>query len=286
MDYVSERVRGETTLSIATSLAFESLLGTHPENDKNHPPDTIKQYDVLWVNIKTLYRNIYHAIDRERLNYTSDEQLSNALFAELDVIRGICKNDFQNIPVVFFMPNYLGIDKINKEVLLRLDNTSLQKTFTQRMRNSFGSVLKWHNENTSLDDQNRIRIYKNEINEYDSRKVLMLTHYAYDITNYRRFKQMSLLESHTGAIKNRELWYTKYYNGNNLPEMPFRLDFLTIMGDATLFRCKAPALKKALVELAEKFNWTATTSITSIREDIGTIKNHEIRFRLLNVLDR
>ena len=52
-------LHGTHPLSIATSLAFEGLSGNHPDNPTEE--DLTGQYRQLWINVKTLYRNIYNA---------------------------------------------------------------------------------------------------------------------------------------------------------------------------------------------------------------------------------
>lgn len=282
MNYVNERERGKLPLSIGTSLAFESLLNINDNIEHPHPP--FQDYQVVWVNIKTLYRNLYGSIEREKIDLTTDNQMAQAMFSEIDRIKEICQTDANGIDVVFYCPNYKDLDKINNETLLRLDNTSLQQTFTKRMTNCLKIVLPAFNSNVELTNPNRIRIYDNKITDYENRNAIMVTHYAYDLISFRRFKSLSLLETHAGKIKKRETWYTKYYNGKELPELPFRLDLLTILGDSTLFRTKVPKFKKEIIQLANQYKWTSVTTTDKIRANIETIKDHEIRIRLLNVI--
>lgn len=66
--------------------------------------------------------------------------------------------------------------------------------------------------------------------------------------------------------------------------MPFRLDLLTILGDKTLFRTKVPKLRQAIIELAKANRWTPLTTTDKIRMNIGSIKDYQIRHRLLDVI--
>lgn len=279
---VNERERGQIPLSIATSLAFESLLNIHEEI--KHEKPIYLENKCIYINVKTLYRNLYYSMKREDVDRTSDKDLYLALVSEIELIKDICRNECQGLDYLFYLPNYQGLESINNEVLLRTDNTSLQKTFTNRMTNSLSLLLKQYNEGITdskqLSNEN-IHIFKNKITKMDNRKVLMLSHYTYDLVAFRNFNRLLLLESHTGHVKGRDMWYTKYYNGNKLPEMPFRLDLLTILGDSTLFRCNVPAFRRTLVDLATEYNWSSITTATKIRENLKTIKNHEIRERLL-----
>lgn len=282
MNFVNERERGKIPLSIGTSLAFESILNIHDE--VKHPKPLYEDNQVIWINVKTLFRNLYGAIDRDRIDLTTDRQLAEALIEEIELIKDICRNEAKGIDVVFYYPNYKNLDKINHEVLLKLDNTALQKTYTKRLNAVSSIVLTHYNSgiltNKRKDHPDIIRVYDNKILDYDNRKALMISNYAYDLVAFRKFNRLLLVESHTGTVKDRTTWYTKYLNGKNLPEMPFREDLLTIMGDTTLFRNKVPAMKREIIRMAEDHHWSSITSASKIRENIKLIKNHELRYRL------
>lgn len=284
MDIVNERERGKLPLSIGTSLAFESLLGIHDEVKHNKPLLDLG-YQVIWINIKTLYRNLYHAVEYDRVGMASDVHFIRAMHREMETIRDICSNEAKGIIPVFYSSDYRGLEKINPEVLLRMDNTDLQKTFTRRMSICLKEVIEEVNQDTDLTDPNRIKIFDNKITEFENRKTIMVTSYPYDLTSHRKFNQLALLETHTGALKERDKWYTKYQVSGqlkaNMPEMPFRLDFLTLFGDNSLFRCKVQKFKTTLIDLAKRDKWTPITSTDAIRSSIGTIKDHQIRIRLL-----
>jgi PHIKZ066 len=282
MNYVNERERGQLPLSIGTSLAFESMLNTS-EIIKHDKPLYVGNGKV-WINIKTLYRNIYGSVHRENIDRTSDSQFADAMFSEIDLIKDICREEANGIEPVFYCPNYVKIDNFNNETLLRLDNTSLQQTYTKRMTNCLKIVLPEFNKSKELTNPNRIRIYDNFIEDIENQNTLMITHYAFDLLSFRKFKNLTLLETHTGKAKGRELWYTKYYNGKDLPELPFRLDLLTLLGDGTLFRNKVPKFKKEIIRMAKDYHWSSITTTDKIRHNISDIKDHQIRMRLLSCI--
>ncbi len=282
MNFVNERERGNLPLSIGTSLAFESLLNRHSE--VKHLKNPYETYRVIWVNLKTLYRNIHTAIKRENIDRTSDTQFKEAMLSEMHNIQDICQSEANGMGVVFYISHYRGLTSINSEVLPRMDNTSLQKIFTDRMMQCIRLVIQEINTSDKPNDPNRIRIYENKITDIERNSALIFTSYAYDLISFRQFNRLGLLETFTGKIKERNLWYTKYQNGSKLPEMPFRLDLLTLLGDTSLFRCKVSKFRTILIELANNHHWTAITTKDKIRENISTIKDHEARFRLLNCI--
>lgn len=281
-NYVNERERGKFPLSIGTSLAFESFANQHEEI--THPRPPYEDYDVIWVNLKSLFRNLYGAIGREEVNLCSTYQFVRAMQFEMSDIRDIAKNELGGIEVVFYVSNYQGLERINAEVLPRMDNTTLQKQYTKRMSDTIRMVLSDHNNSLLPGSPERIRVFENEVTPTEANRAIMFTSFPYDLIHYSRWRKLALLEGHTGKIKTRELWYTKYYDGRKLPEMPFRLDLLTIMGDNNMFRCKVPAFRKELIELAKRYKWSAITDAGTMRAHIKTIKNHHIMNRLLAVI--
>ncbi|MGN6746827.1 hypothetical protein, partial [Neisseria sp. P0024.S002] len=166
--------------------------------------------------------------------------------------------------------------------------TELQKNYTKRMVRTLEIVLKRYNQGMDIknasDRNHMIRVYNNQITDRETRKTFIISSYAYDLTAYRKFSNLKLLETHTGAIKGRELWYTKYENHSAVPPMPFRLDLLTILGDKTLFRTKVPKFRQTIIELAKANRWTPLTTTDKIRMNIGSIQDYQIRHRLLDVI--
>ena len=276
---INDRPKGQFPLSIGTSLAIESLLGVHSEI--HHPSNPLSHFDVLYVNLRTLFRNIYTSFSSKEALMLSDNQLIETLFDELSIIDDVLKSE-TNMALRIFAPQYTKLE-MTPEVLLRLDNTELQKIYTKRMVNVTRKVIASYNQPTNPVD-NHILIPQNLLKDKDYRRTLMMTNFALDLCARRQFKNLALLETHTGKIKPYRLWYTKYYNGNKLPEMPFRLDLLTIMGDTTLYRNKNSKIRDTVIEIAKEKRWTPVTTTEKILSNFREIKNPAIRTRLLNTI--
>lgn len=82
MDFTNEREKGKVPISIGTSLAFESLLNIHDDLKHKIPP--YLETEVIWINVKTLFRNLWGAIPRIRHDLVSDMQLAEALIFEME----------------------------------------------------------------------------------------------------------------------------------------------------------------------------------------------------------
>lgn len=275
----NDRPKGQFPLSIGTSLAIESLLGIHPEI--HHTTNPLSQFDVLYVNLRTLFRNLYTSFSSKEALLLSDNQLTETLFDELSVIADVLKTE-TDVSLRIFAPQYTNLE-MTPEVLLRLDNTELQKIYTKRMVNVTRKVVASYNQPTNP-TENHILIPQNLLKDKDYRRTLMMTNFALDLCARRQFKNLELLETHTGKIKPYRLWYTKYYNGNKLPEMPFRLDLLTILGDNTLYRNKSTEIRNTVIDIAKDKKWTPVTTTEKILSNFREIKNPVIRTRLLDTI--
>jgi hypothetical protein len=89
---------------------------------------------------------------------------------------------------------------------------------------------------------------------------LLVTHIAHDLLMLTSPNHMHLLESHTGKIKPKTLWYTKFYNGKGLAMIPFCKEMLQLFGDRVTFHPLDTGLRKAVMEVATKRNWSASTT--------------------------
>ena len=250
MDSSSERVVGTYPLSIATSLAIEGIMGTHPDTPVGkHRLDEFKN---LWVNLKTLYRNFYNAMDREWVDMIGVADQAVHFSQEMDQLVKVVRSESGGMTgVKFYLPDYDKVGRRFKHALMRTDSTPKQQAYAKAMVGVIGEVLKQRKE--------EVMVTSDVITIQQAEKALMLTHYPLDLTT-TAFFSVALLESHTGVVKTREQWYTKYYNGKDLTSMPFSAALLSIFGDNDMFRPMPIQYRKALLALAEKYRWSFATT--------------------------
>lgn len=255
---VSDRVLGQYPISMATSLAIEGTRGIHPDRPSK---DVLAKYEVLWVNLKTLFRNLYNAVARDSVLGVHPQSFAEAMVQEMDQLdRLIAAESNGKTSVVFYLCDYFGIEIQYRHALVRGDTTPLQSAYTKAMHETLRILLPMVKDH--------IKLYKLHITDTENRKALMLTHYPFDLTT-KSFAHLSLLESHTGTIKDKNLWYTKFNNGKDLSVIPFNLGFLQIFGDAEHFRPQSITMRKALIELATKYRWSSVTTRDKIVFSLG-----------------
>jgi hypothetical protein len=274
-DAFADRAVGQYPISVATSLAIESALGVHPDIPVTRAP--ILQYPQLWLNVRTLYRNLIGALQKDAADRVLPGDLAEALGLEMEAIESLISVETQNkTEVVFYYSNYAGLEKKYKHAQLRRDTTAKQKEYTFLHNATADLLLKARGED--------IRGFDLKLQPIGVPDALIVTHYAYDLVSYRGFGKLVLLESHTGAIKERAQWYTKYENGKELSMIPFREDFLQVFGDKETFRPMDIRMRRELIEIATRYNWTAVTTREKILYGIDQIQNPMYRVILKDML--
>jgi hypothetical protein len=259
----SERVTGQFPLSIATSLAVEGAVGIHPD----HPVGSkvMSDFSGHWVNVKTLFRNYYEAIGKENIPMVDIVDLVDSFRHELEAYSDVSEEQGQHkFKTIFYCPDYIGLQSRFKHAILRTDGTPNQVLFSKSMIMVLGEIIK--------NEPELIKLYPLKITDPHPSNTLMLTHYAYDLTT-TVFDRLSLLESHTGAIKDKSMWYTKFYNGKELPMIPFHEGFISIFGDNQLFRPIGATYRRTLVDLGKQYNWSFATSRDKVNFGLNSLKD-------------
>ena len=154
---------------------------------------------------------------------------------------------------------------------MRKNNTDNQKIYQALQDQSIEIVLK------ELKQTDMIRMHDTEINKegYSSKKnALMITHAAYDLVSHTNFDRLDLLESHSGVLKPRAMFYTKYTDGKELSMIPFLKGLFPVFGDSTHFKSMDIRMRREIIELAKNNNWTQLTTLAKVKDNVQKLKNH------------
>lgn len=273
---VSQRDKGDLPLSIGTSLAIESLCGLGDEFFTEHP--AVNEVDELWVNLRTLFRNLYGSIER----HVRDTMLPDALMAGmLDDIQTmeatIVRKTHGRVTVVFYVCDYSDFKQVFPHAHYKELKTEKQK-IEQTIENQTITALV--EDGPSID----LRQYRTKIVD-EGKRVALLTHYPVDLLWRSNFQELRLLESHTGKIKPPVEWYTKLTGGKDLTRIPFNRLTLQVFGDGnTLFASMPQKLKQELIDLSIKYKWTPLTTEEKVRYGISKIYDPRVKTFYLSLL--
>lgn len=266
-EVIHSRETGQYPLSIGTSLAIESLMGTHPE--RSGPTAPVLAYDEVWVNLRTLARNALGAVNTEQRKGITPEELATALFREMDFIATEIRNLY-TIPVVFYASD-MDLSKYTN-AKLRKAKTNLQIATESLIVKALGRIYQYHRETQPTHYE--LKHFKLKIKpERKHKNAVIITHFPFDLTAEAEFKSLVLLESHTGAFKPKTMWYTKYLDGQGLARIPFTEKFLQIFGDKETFAPLDKAWRDDILEIAEKYKWTSATTNDRINYGLNSLKN-------------
>lgn len=245
---LTERAVGQFPISVATSLAIESLVGILPEAPAEKPP--IQDYDTLWINIRTLIRNMLGALDTDKRKHLTEYTVAEYIVNEMRAIETVCiEHGDGRFDVEFYVCSYTDLAYNFNKSILKVPNTPGQKhayLFEQAVLEIIDKDFKGH-----IPYHHLTRTFPEVL-----ARALLLSHYAIDLLQRYRFQDVALLESHTGAIKPAPMWNTKLHNGKELERIPFDKMTIQMFGDNVTFSPMAIKVRKKMVELAEKHKWT------------------------------
>lgn len=277
---LAQRVTGAYPLSIATSLAIEALAGTHPDlPPPAHPP--IQDYQAIWVNLRTIFRNLYNAVERDDQQGVHFSSFSEAMISEMEVMVEAIQSLQSTVRVFFYVNNYPDLVRRYPHAQFRTDNTPNQKHYAAMMVSAL--------EHTMREAKKVMKapplFFQGDLRSEQPLKSLIMTHYAWDLTSAQHIGEADLIESHTGRIKPPAQWYTKYYQGKDYPMIPFRRGFLPIFGDDTLFKPFPKASRETIVSLAVKYNWSNVTSTDRLRFCLDQLDDKFLKAVIVSMLN-
>jgi hypothetical protein len=265
---LDQREKGQFPLSIGTSLAFEGIFGVLPEKKVDPPP--VSEFPEIWVNTRTLFRNLYGALTKEASGAVIPKDFAKAIYEEMLIIQGIVQDKTRGrSTVVFYICTYKSLPGMFKNAIFKEPKTENQKfyaTFENKTVDELLILLK------SIGQEGLIVKLDSSISG-SFKAALFLTHYPVDLLNATKFPQMALMESHTGTVKKELEWHTKLKGGKDMPRVPFNRMTIQVFGDSgDMFSPYPGDVKTALKDLAEKYKWTSVVTKDRILMTIGLSK--------------
>lgn len=247
-----ERVMGETltSVSVGTAAPLEQLM-------KMEKP---MKEEYLFMNVRTIYRNFYNAI--ESPEKISVQVLAEELEKELEMIKmNVGARIPGNIIPVFYICSNKSIRKIFPHAKLKEATTEIQKNYESMERSTMEFLM-------NMPLGSKTKIYDCLVKGNNS-KSLILTHFPMELLSFHTFHTLQLIESNTGIIKDRSEWNSKLTNPEVRTNLPFNALTLQILGDhATQFNSAGIRFLKPLKEIAEKGNWSTSTTNAKVKYDI------------------
>lgn len=253
MPNVIERETSGFPVSIGTGLAIEHIF---KPTEESLSEETIEQdpnlldYNVYAFNVSTLVRNLISSVPTDRALTIKPVHYLETLKEEVLFLNELYRSS--GLSPVFYINSY-SFFKRNYKDRLRVAKTERQivhETIVNYCLSNLGKEVESQGVNL-------VKLNK-DLEVGDKVKVLLLSHLPVDLLSYSKYSQLDLLESHTGEVKTRRTWNTKYYKipNKDMSFLPFLEYLLFIFGDTSMIKPAPLKERLSLYEalLAKKVN--------------------------------
>lgn len=268
MSLLSSRTTSSFPISIGTALAMESIFleGSLPKYDKDREvPNIIKlsNYDEIWINISTLIRNISGSVEKDVFRLSDPNEILDVLLNEIENINSLFSIEGKGICVPkYYVCTYNKLKNKYKDrgVKFREDKTELQKLYSSKIDNTIKLLTK---------NTDSVYYFDSEVKSDVRSRSMIITHVPYELLSYTNFNRLDLLETHTGKLKTRFHWNSKYYpiGDYDLSNLPFLKKLLLVLGDSVLIQPSDIRLRRLIYEVSQKGKWTSATTLDKVKSD-------------------
>lgn len=251
-----ERELGKLPVSIATALAIDGLFNRHPDIKPLKILPASKA-NILYMNARTMFRNIHGAVgDKDKANSVSPRDYAEMLLSEIDEIRSALAQESHPLNLVVYLPTYASIARYMGNGELKPLNTQNQKVYSKLENDCLQEIEKRYRN-----EENKPYLHVNmEIKVESYQNIFIFTHLPVDLLNVVNAADVFLVESHTGRVKPKDLWYTKF-DKERSPTIPFNKATLLMFGDSGgLFKAQPIKARTRVIEVSNERKWNAFTT--------------------------
>lgn len=263
-----ERKMSGFVLSISTGMAMETLFATRaPVYDESRiPPQrvSLERYNTVWINVRTLLRNIINACEYTTVREIRPKELARSLIEEIEIIQSLFANEGKSlITPIFYDSNYQTFYRgKDPQYKLRVVSTPKQVDWFNCLEQGLQEALMQGVQ--ILHTGSTLRATR------PGEKALILSHVTPDLLSYVNFSSMELLESHTGKIKTRREWNTKYspLGSEQFENFPWTKQLLCYLGDKYIFSPLSITARRKILAVANERRWSPMTSPVVVDRDL------------------
>jgi len=236
---INEDALSELGCNIVTGVVAEKIINEDRENKH------------LFISVYTLYRNYVSCLE-------GDAETKIRMFKQLGNLKKI--HDLFVKDTLLFV-NALTTNGINVTIY-EMDYRKISKAFKFKSANEFKGLRYY--QVTTQDGANKVLkeampgIYKAQTYKLDHIKDMYITtHIGIDLLPLSKYKDVYLIESHTGEIKDSLKWYSKLrrYGKNDMSLIPFNEATYHIYGDNEFIKPESIPIRKMVYEIAKSLHW-------------------------------
>lgn len=252
-DLLESRQTSGFPLSVGTGMALETLFTPiEPVLDDTRQVTNIPDltvYTLYIFNVATLLRNILNSFKSPEIMGAKNSVFLEILKEEVDFLKGFFENN--GVPIAFYINDHSYFKNAYKDKLRKI-------TTDKQLRHD--DIMTYCLNEIGKDPS--IKKFHKDINYGKEHTALVMTHVPADLLSYGNFAKLDLLESHTGLIKSRKDWNSKYYPipNRDMSFLPFMEYLLITFGDKVMF---TPAPMKERENLHDAMRKKGVTPLTS-----------------------
>lgn len=281
---LAHRVTSAANVSVGTTIAMETIIPGWPVFDPARvapPKVSLHGYNRVMFNLWTLARNLLASVPREERDKVLPQDAGEVLAEEAwEVVSAVEKATAGAVKGLVYFPSYKGLEREYPKGRIRKNTTDKQKA-SQAMLEGMCEVAAKILETNHKASFAR---YDVQLRPEGFGTTMILTHFPSDLLSEHRMGKVTLLESHTGVVKPKNLWYTKLFNGKTMSNMPFNAMTLQVFGDDHHFHPWEPKIKNAILEMAQKNRWSWATTSSRIRLDVRSYPDALFAKALIDLL--
>lgn len=266
-EILSQRATSSYPISIGTALALESLFPSRDkrydeERERAEPFNFNKEYRLL-VNVETMFRNLLGSVPSEVSKQVDPRKYAEVLYSEMEIIKSLCANEGGGYVEPFFYradhKKLVGIT--NFLIKFREASTPAAKLYESIEKQTFDRLKK---------DEVHIPMITNRRDFPVAQDALIITHYPIELSAYKNYRSLLLVESHTGKIKGRNEWGSKYYkiDGEDMSRLPYTKKLLLIFGDRSHIKPFDLKVRREILRISKEGKWTPMTTDAKILFDV------------------
>nr|DAR94046.1 MAG TPA: hypothetical protein [Caudoviricetes sp.] len=243
--------------------------------------DPSKWSNLMYVNIRTLYRNYVSSYDAKDYYKINEEEFNQTFMDEVAEFERLVKEVTNNrVKTIFYYPKYTNLKKTLPHLERDQYNPSIFDDVEENLWEDIQSNQKWVPFNIEIIDENGF--------EQSFLDVTMFTSFVVDLLQSVKFNTLTLLESYTGKLKKRQEWYTKLKlpkRKDTAYKVPFNKFTLQIYGDKSgFFKTTNKQMRDMVTNMAIDDNWLPISTLDRIRASIKKLKGYDIKELLYSYL--
>lgn len=260
---LDERITGSSGISIGTHLALETIFSDKIDiydKDREFEKVNINNFKYHVFNLYTIVRNLLNScLHKQKDEILMDKKFISVLSMEIELINSLYDNTKCD-PILFY-PDY--------SIIYKRYNVGKETAITQTYKEHVTIRNTLHKHEKLISSVNNGKGYRliNLKNLKPNDKILITTNIACDLFN--KFN-LELLESHTGKIKKKYEFNTKYHTlgAQDLTFLPFVEELMYILGDKCIITPLNVKMRRLLFDIASNNKWTVRTTSEKVRYEL------------------